>query len=557
MRTLSFLLLALGLSAMPAVAGAAEPVPPGRTPVMSTPQGPLRGVVRNGVIEVRGIPYARKPERWSPPQPAGNWKEILDAGSFCPACPQLARFGLTEASDAEDCLSLNVSRPLSIPKGQRLPVLVWIHGGAFVGGSSNLYRLDALARRNLVVVSPNYRLGVLGFMPHPAFDQGSNGNLGLMDQREALRWVQRNIAAFGGDPTNVTIAGESAGAGSICAHLAAPELSGGLFHKAVLISGGCLAPLPTVDAYSTLGSEIAAAVGCRQANREALLACLRAQPLSQLLKKGDGATKGRTMSFGPSTGAAQANPRSMAEALAEGKVLKVPLLMGGARDELRLYMGYEQQSNDPITSKNYADKLFKHYVTEEEKDLPLNQSPLKERHERILTRYPLTDPKRAPETVGSVISHYNPLVGISNCLYLHTATQMRERIGMPIYSFEFADPNAVVLGVGITASPDPKMDFGAVHSAALNYLFPHLSNTSRIDAPDLLPPSQPLADQMQQMVATFAARGVPAATGLPPWPLFKDGTHVMRLEPGQSAAYDASTYHGCSFWRDLFPKQLS
>jgi para-nitrobenzyl esterase len=203
----------------------------------------------------------------------------------------LARFGLTEASDEEDCLSLNVSRPRSIPAGRRLPVLVWIHGGAFVGGSSNLYRLDALARRNLVVVSPNYRLGVLGFMPHPAFDQASNGNLGLMDQREALRWVQRNIAAFGGDPTNVTIAGESAGAGSICAHLAAPELSGGLFHKAVLISGGCLAPLPTVQAYSTLGSEIAAAVGCRQANREALLACLRAQPLSQLLEKGDGAPR--------------------------------------------------------------------------------------------------------------------------------------------------------------------------------------------------------------------------------------------------------------------------
>jgi len=557
MRAFSFLLVALGLSGMPAVAGSGEPVPPGRTPVISTPQGPLRGVVRNGVIEVRGIPYARKPERWSPPQPAGNWKEFRDAGSFGPACPQLARFGLTEASDAEDCLSLNVSRPRSIPAGRRLPVLVWIHGGAFVGGASNLYRLDALARRNLVVVSPNYRLGVLGFMPHPAFDQGSNGNLGLMDQREALRWVQRNIAAFGGDPTNVTIAGESAGAGSICAHLAAPELSGGLFHKAVLISGGCLAPLPTVQAYSTLGSEIAAAVGCRQANREALLACLRAQPLSQLLEKGDGATKGRTMSFGPSTGAAQANPRSMAEALAEGKVLKVPLLMGGARDELRLYMGYDQQSSDPITSKNYATRLFSHYVTEEEKDLPLNQSPLKERHKRILTRYPLTDPNRAPETVGSVISHYNPKVGISNCLYLHTATQMRERIGMPIYGFEFADPNAVVLGVGITALPDPKMDFGAVHSAALNYLFPHLSNTSRIDAPDLLPPSQPLADQMQQMVATFAARGVPGATGLPPWPLFKDGTHVMRLEPGQSAAYDASTYHGCSFWRDLFPKQLS
>jgi len=149
-----------------------------------------------------------------------------------------------------------------------------------------------------------------------------------------------------------------------------------------------------------------------------------------------------------------------------------------------------------------------------------------------LTRYPLMDPNRAPETIGSVISHYNPKVGISNCLYLHTATRMRERIGMPIYEFEFADPNALVLGVGIAATPDPMMEFGAVHSSALNYLFPHLSNTSRIDAPDLLQESQPLADQMQQVVATFAAKGVPSAAGLPTWPLFRDGTNVMRLMPG-------------------------
>lgn len=557
MRTLSTLLVALGLAALPAVAGAGELVPPGRTPVIPTPQGPLRGVARNGVIEVRGIPYARNPERWSPPQPVGNWKELLDGGSFGPACPQLSRFGLTEASDKENCLSLNVSRPRFIPVGRRLPVLVWIHGGAFVGGGSNLYRLDALARQDLVVVTPNYRLGVLGFMPHPAFDEASNGNLGLMDQREALRWVQRNITAFGGDPTNVTIAGESAGAGSICAHLAAPELNGGLFHKAVLISGGCLAPLPTVLKYSQLGSEIAAAVGCGKGTREAQLACLRAKPLRELLEAGDRATQGKTMSFGPSTGASQANPRSMMEALAQGRVLKVPLLMGGARDELRVYMGYEQQSNDPINRNNYADRLFTHYITDAEKNLNLDSPPLKERRQRILTRYPLMDPNRAPETIGSVISHYNPKVGISNCLYLHTATRMRERIGMPIYEFEFADPNALVLGVGIAATPDPMMEFGAVHSSALNYLFPHLSNTSRIDAPDLLQESQPLADQMQQVVATFAAKGVPSAAGLPTWPLFRDGTNVMRLMPGKSATYDAGSYHSCSFWRDLFPEQLS
>jgi para-nitrobenzyl esterase len=237
----------------------------------------------------------------------------------------------------------------------------------------------------------------------------------------------------------------------------------------------------------------------------------------------------------------------MVKALAEGKVLNVPLLMGGARDELRLYMGYEQQSPDPITAANYADRLLKFYGTAQ--GSPLGQ--------RILARYPLTDPHRAPETLGSVISHYNPQVGINNCLYLHTASSLRRRIGQAIYSFEFADPKAVVLGVGIAATPDPKMEFGAVHSSGLNYLFPHLSNTSRIDGPDLLAESQPLASQMQQMVASFAARGVPSAKGLPTWPVFSNRSTVMRLMPGQTALYDAGAYHDCSFWRELFPKQLS
>lgn len=543
-------LLVLGASVTAAGDSHAAPIPPGRTAVLTTPQGPLRGVVRNGVIEYRGLPYAVRPERWSPPLLSPGWQGLRDAGSFGPACPQQARFNLTEASSEEDCLSLNVSRPVSIAPGRRLPVLVWIHGGAFVGGSANLYRLDALARQGLVVVTANYRLGVLGFMPHPAFDPATNGNLGLLDQREALRWVQRNIAAFGGDPSQVTLAGESAGAGSICQHLAAPELSRGLFHKAIVISGGCLMPLPTVESYGQLGSTIATAAGCPQSTRAPLLACLRAKPVEALLRAGDQATRGKTMTFGPSIGASQATPRSMADALAQGKVHNVPVLMGGARDELRLYIGYDQQSTNPITAENYPDRLLDHYATPEE---PLDAG----RRQRILARYPLSDPRRAPETLGSVISHYNPQVGINNCLYWHTASALRRRIGMPIYGFEFNDPKALVVGVGIAATPDPQMDFAAVHSSVLNYLFPHLSNTSRIDAPDLLPQSQPLAFQMQQIVASFARAGVPTAAGLPHWPVFQNGNSVMLLSPGNSGPYNAEAYHGCSFWRELFPSRLT
>jgi para-nitrobenzyl esterase len=421
-----------------------------------------------------------------------------------------------------------------------------------VGGGSNLYRLDALARRGVVVVSFNYRIGVLGFMPLPAFDQATNGNLGLVDQREALHWVQRNIAAFGGDPANVTLGGESAGAGSICMHLAAPELSRGLFHKALVISGGCLASLPPVKSYEQeVGLPIAARLGCDQASDP--LACLRRVPVQRLVKVGGEVTAGKTMSFGPSIGAPQATPRPMADALRHGQVLAVPLLMGGARDELRLYVGYDQQSQDPnrmVTADNYKQRLIAKYGYKPEQ---INE----DRPRQILGRFPLLDSRRAPEQLGSVMSHYNPAVGINHCLYLHTASAFRRSAKVPVYQFEFADPKALVLGVGIAAEPNPGMEFGAVHSAALNYLFPNLSNTQRIDAADLPADSQLLAGQMQEMVASFAMRGVPAAPGLPAWPLFNSGRDdVMLLVPKRSALHDAAAAHFCRFWRQLYPDQL-
>ena len=197
--------------------------------VIQTDLGAVRGVYRNGVLEFRGIPYAAAPSgdrRWAPPQPAAAWTGIRDASNFGSACPQAAQFGLTEESNDEDCLSINVSVPKGVKVGVKTPVFVWVHGGAFVGGSSNLYRLDALARSGVVAVTFNYRVGVFGFMPHPAFDAAYNGGYGLEDQR--------NIAAFGGDPDNVTLAGESAGAGSICQHFASPEHVEGLFYKVIM-----------------------------------------------------------------------------------------------------------------------------------------------------------------------------------------------------------------------------------------------------------------------------------------------------------------------------------
>jgi len=186
--------------------------------VVQTSYGAVRGMIHDDVREFKGIPYAAAPVgalRWAMPRRPRLWTGVLDATKFGSACPQVSRYGLTEASDDENCLTINVTAPYDKP-AKRKPVLVWIHGGAFVGGSSALYPLDTLVKSgDMVVVSMNYRLGVFGFMPHPSFDKAHNGGYGLEDQRLALRWVKRNIAAFGGDPNNVTIAGESAGGAGV------------------------------------------------------------------------------------------------------------------------------------------------------------------------------------------------------------------------------------------------------------------------------------------------------------------------------------------------------
>jgi len=540
-----FALGLLVLSVAPAAgvdrAEAAPAAAPMGADVVRTDLGAVQGAARHGVLEFRGIPYAAAPVgalRWRGPQPARPWSGVRDASKFGSACPQLHRFHLTDESLDEDCLTLNVSVPTGAHRAVKHAVLVWIHGGAFVGGSSNLYRLDKLAREgDLVVVSINYRLGVLGFMPHAAFDSDDNGAYGLEDQRAALRWVQRNIGAFGGDPGNVTIAGESAGAGSICMHLASPDAVRGLFAKAIIMSGGCLQPMPGVAvAADEVGARVAAAVGCTDQRPAA--ACLRRAPLQALLHAGDELSSTRIITFAPSIGSGIL-PRQAGEALRAGEILRVPTLVGGARDELRLYIGYEEQAGRHVTRANFPEKVAGYYGA---------LAP------KVLGEYPLPEDESPPAYLGSLLSDYNPFVGINNCLYLETASTLARH--SPVYEFEFSDPDAPVLGVGMVAQPDPHFPLGAVHSAMLNYLFPNMSNTAKIDAPDLPAASQKLSDSMVALWARFVAAGVPAAPDVPVWPRFTGDATVMRLEPGRIGVFDAATAHRCSFWRGLYPDRL-
>lgn len=263
--------VAIGLvAALPS--HAQEPVP------VATASGPVIGATLRGIESWLGIPYAAPPVgplRWQPPQPVKPWTMPIKANTLPSSCAQNADLGVfARAGGSEDCLYLNVHRSANaVRSGQKLPVFVWIHGGALQVGQGGDYDPGKLATRGkAVVVTLNYRLGVFGFLTHPALDgEGHDfANYGLMDQQTALRWVQRNIGAFGGDPANVTIAGESSGGNSVMAHIAAPK-SAGLFHHVVAMSGGGImarhptfgAPRP-LDIAREIGIGFVKAVGCER-----------------------------------------------------------------------------------------------------------------------------------------------------------------------------------------------------------------------------------------------------------------------------------------------------
>lgn len=362
------------------VAAAASGLATQESPIATTTDGVLSGKIEDGVIVFKGIPFAAPPVghlRWREPQPVASWEGVRRAdqnGNSCiqPKAPGLEMGGLGALS--EDCLCLNVWTPGIAPTAKR-PVMVWIHGGALAvgAGSLDLYNGSPLAKKGAVVVTPNYRLGALGFFSHPALDKQSPGapmNFGLLDQIAALQWVQKNIAAFGGDPENVTIAGESAGAQSVLALLASP-LARGLFSKAIAESPYGIASHTRAQAVRT-GINIAKALGLNGASATAEQ--LRAVPAEKFIP-----LKGKGLSLAPSLVVGDAvMPQPFLDAFEKGEEAPVPLIIGSNSDEASVAAAFGIDSDRVIKSMGLAGLVLKRLYPEVKNNRELGREVIRD-----------------------------------------------------------------------------------------------------------------------------------------------------------------------------------
>ncbi|MEV6557465.1 carboxylesterase/lipase family protein [Nocardia sp. NPDC051756] len=484
--------------------------------VVRTQSGPVRGKLAGNARSFSGIPYAAAPTgelRWKPPVAPALWSQERDATKPGDKCLQSGAPGGLAGS--EDCLFLNVWTPKSTAP-QRRPVMVWIHGGAFAAGTGNEYNPAQLVRAgDMLVVTINYRLGALGFLGHPAVahDDGQVGNFGLMDQQAALRWVHDNIAAFGGDPAKVTIAGESAGAMSVCDHLVSPG-SERLFQGAILESGPCGLQVDRQTAVAR-SEEYAAALGCPGTDA-GVARCLRALPAEKLTEKMLQYTGGAGVGLpGPIFGQPLL-PEDPIAAFRGGRAAKVPVLIGANHDEFTNFVVMQ-----PITAEQYPEqlKMFGPHA-----DAVAAQYPL--------AAYP--QPSLAWAAVMTDHIFVCPTADMAKSL-VRTA---------PVYSYEFADANAAPLPILGLPNPPP-FPLGAAHAFELPYLF----DLDQIPAP-ATPAQKDLSDKMIRYWAAFVRTGDPNSRGLPDWPRHT-GDQALVLEPEKSTTTDLARTHHCDLWSGI------
>jgi para-nitrobenzyl esterase len=478
---------------VPAIAGAAANK---AGVVVNAPAGPVKGIAQNGLRVFKGIPYALPPigdARWKPPAPVPAWKEAFDATNFGAACVQPVTAGYVYAETlplmSEDCLSLNVWAPKN---ARNAPVIVWIHGGALTRGASSQMVYDglALAKRGVVVVSINYRLGMLGYLAHPELSaespDGVSGNYGLLDQIAALKWVKENISAFGGNPGNVTVAGQSAGGLSVEYLMASPRARG-LFHKAIAQS----AYMPSMPELKTKR------FGARSAEDEGVYFA------GKLGAKNIEALRGmdaEALIGGPALAGYQPSgtidgvvlPRQLIEIFDSGEQAAVPVIAGFNSGEIRALQRMLPPA--PANAGDYEAAVREGYG---------NLS------DAFLKRYPST-------TIGEsmLATSRDAMFGWAS----ERLARTQSAIGQPafLYFFDHGYPAADDKGVG------------AFHGSELPYVFGNLARTP--EAWPKVPDSRVernLSEAMMGYWVSFARDGKPHAAGWPAWRPYAPGEAYM------------------------------
>ena len=494
-------------------------------PVVKTASGKIRGMVEGDVAVFKGIPYAAPPVgdyRWRPPQPVSPWKEVRDATEFGPDCAQAgwgAAPGTIQEGSSEDCLYLNLWKPAGTGSGAKMPVMVWIHGGAFVGGSGSSPQTYGyqFAGQGVILVTFNYRLGRLGHFAFPALSaeqfEEPKGSYAYMDQIAALEWIQENITAFGGDPNNVTIFGFSAGGVSVHSLMTIPDAEG-LFHKAISESGGGrdgvltgrpiskenADPLYPVSA-ETIGMNFARKHGIMGTDATAL-AKLRALSVEEIVDGGqeyDGEGGPRIYS-GPILDG-KLVVETAESAYKAGRQVRVPLIIGNCSAEI---------GGNFVNSSSSKEELF---------------SLFGELEGEAKAAY---DPDGNKE-FAEVITKFN------------TDWVWGEPARMTARAFVAKGEPSYIYHFGYVPGPmRERSQYGAGHGSEVPYVFNNLD--ARWGVTEATPEDQKLAQRMNTYWANFARTGNPNGEGLPLWPLYNtqkeeildiesDGKPVGKTDP--------------------------